>query len=180
VSGLEIVFGALAVLAVAAALLAVTSPKVVHCALWLVVCLGSVAGVYLVLGAEVVALVQLLVYIGAVVVLVIFALMLTRAPIAASRDLDAGLPQRIAAGVAGAAVAVVVGGTLMVVSGDTVIGVDADRGSPEAVGAAIFGGWLLPFELLSVLLLAALVAALAISRTDDDQPAPPEEKEPTP
>ena len=167
-SGLEIVFGAFAVLAVASGLLAVTSPKVVHCALWLVVSLGSVAGVYLVLGAEVVALVQLLVYVGAVVVLVLFALMLTRAPIAASRDLDAGPGQRAAAAVAAVAVAGVVGGTLMVVVGVTVIGVDAGRGDPRSVGAAVFGGWLLPFELLSVLLLAALVAALAISRTDDD------------
>ena len=133
-SGLEVVFGAFAVLAVASGLLAVTSPQVVHCALWLVVCLGSLAGVYLVLGAEVVALVQLLVYVGAVVVLVLFALMLTRAPIAASRDLDAGPGQRIAAAVAGLAVAGVVGGTLMVVAGDTVIGVDAGRGSPAAVG----------------------------------------------
>ncbi len=78
-SGLEILFIALALLTAAAGLLAVTSKRVVHCALWLVVCLGALAGVYLVLGAEVVALVQLLVYVGAVVVLVIFALMLTRA-----------------------------------------------------------------------------------------------------
>jgi NADH-quinone oxidoreductase subunit J len=169
VSGLEIVFGAFAVLAVASGLLAVTSPKVVHCALWLVVSLGSVAGVYLVLGAEVVALVQLLVYVGAVVVLVLFALMLTRAPIAASRDLDAGPGQRVAAAVAAGATALVIGGTLMVVAGDTVIDVDSTRGDAEAVGAAVFGGWLLPFELLSVLLLAALVAALAVSRTADDE-----------
>src|SRR5262249_43787739 len=87
VTGLEVAFGGLAVLAVSSALLAVTSPRVVHCALWLVVTLGSLAGVYLALGAEVVALVQLLVYVGAVVVLVLFALMLTRAPIRASRNL---------------------------------------------------------------------------------------------
>lgn len=163
-SGLEVVFGAFAVLAVASGLLAVSSPKVVHAALWLVVCLGSLAGVYLILGAEVVALVQLLVYVGAVVVLVLFALMLTRAPIAASRDLDAGPGQRIAAGIAGLALAGVVGGTLMAAAGDAVITVDADRGSAEGIGRAIFGGWVLPFELLSVLLLAALVAALAVSR----------------
>ena len=58
-----------------------TTRHVVHSALWLVVCLGTLAGCYLVLGAEFVALVQLLVYVGAVVVLVLFALMLTRAPI---------------------------------------------------------------------------------------------------
>ena len=57
-----------------------TTRHVVHAALWLVVCLGAVAGCYLVLGAEFVALVQLLVYVGAIVVLVLFALMLTRAP----------------------------------------------------------------------------------------------------
>lgn len=179
-SGLEVVFTAFAVLAVASGLLAVTSPKVVHCALWLVVSLGSVAGVYLTLGAEVVALVQLLVYVGAVVVLVLFALMLTRAPIAASRDLDAGPTQRIGAAVAALAVAGVVGGTLMVVAGDTVVEVDAGRGNPTRVGEAVFGGWLLAFELLSVLLLAALVAALAISRTDDDPLAGTEVEERTP
>jgi len=145
-------------------LLAVTSPRVVHCALWLVVCLGSLAGVYLVLGAEIVALVQLLVYVGAVVVLVIFALMLTRAPIEASRRLDAGPGQRAAAALAGIGLTVVLGGTLIYAFSDTTLDVQSNRGSAEKVGTAIFGGWVLPFELLSVLLLAALIAALAISR----------------
>lgn len=163
-SGLEVLFGALAVLTGGSGLLAVTSPKVVHCALWLVVSLGGLAGIYLVLGAEVVALVQLLVYVGAVVVLVLFALMLTRAPIGASRELDAPLPQRIAAAAVGLGLAGVLGSALVLVAGDTVITVDADRGAAGPVGQAVFGAWLLPFELLSVLLLAALVAALAISR----------------
>ena len=163
-TGLEIAFAALAVLAVASALLAVTSPRVVHCALWLVVTLGSLAGVYLTLGAEVVALVQLLVYVGAVVVLVLFALMLTRAPIRASRNLDAPPGQRLAAALAGGSLAALVGGTLMYAVGDTTLVVQQSRGSPLAVGQAVFGGWVLPFELLSVLLLAALVTALAVSR----------------
>jgi NADH:ubiquinone oxidoreductase subunit 6 (subunit J) len=145
-------------------LLAVTSPRVVHCALWLVVCLGSLAGVYLVLGAEIVALVQLLVYVGAVVVLVIFALMLTRAPIEASRRLDAGPGQRGAAALAGIGLTTVLAGTLIYAFADTTLEVHPGRGSAENVGVAVFGGWLLPFELLSVLLLAALIAALAISR----------------
>ena len=68
-SGLDVVFLGLAVLTAGSGLLAVTGSRVVHCALWLVVCLGSLAGVYLVLGAEIVALVQLLVYVGAIVVL---------------------------------------------------------------------------------------------------------------
>jgi NADH-quinone oxidoreductase subunit J len=150
---------------------------VVHCALWLVVSLGSLAGVYLVLGAEVVALVQLLVYVGAVVVLVIFALMLTQAPIEASRRLDAPPGQRVAAAVSGVALAAVLAGTLLYAVGDDTVRVDSTRGSARAVGTAVFGGWLLPFELLSVLLLAALVAALAISRP---VPASPTPASPTP
>ena len=166
-SGLEVVFIALAVLMVAAALAAATSRQVVHAALWLVVALGSLAGIYLVLGAEVVALVQLLVYVGAVVVLVLFALMLTRAPIGPRDDLDAPRGQRTVAAVAGVGVAVLLGGTLLAAVGDTQVKIDSNRGSAKAIGQAVFGGWVLPFELLSVLLLASLVAALAVSRGRD-------------
>jgi NADH-quinone oxidoreductase subunit J len=164
VTGLELLFLAFALLAAAAGLLAVTSRRVVHCALWLVVALGALAGVYLTLGAEVVALVQLLVYVGAVVVLVLFALMLTRAPIAAAAELDAPGGQRLAGALAGLALALLVGGSLLLVVGGHTIEVERGRGAPVPVGEAIFGGWVLPFELLSVLLLAALVAALAVSR----------------
>jgi NADH-quinone oxidoreductase subunit J len=173
VTGQEIVFIGAAVLAGASALLAVTSPRVVHSALWLVVCLGSLAGVYLVLGAEVVALVQLLVYVGAVVVLVLFALMLTRAPIEPSRNLDASLAQRAAAAVAAIAVAAILAGTLLVAVGDQRIPIDAGRGEARDLGLAIFGGWVLPFELLSVLLLAALIGALAVSRDPGGGENPP-------
>lgn len=165
-SGLEIVFAAFALLAWMSGLLAVTSRRVVHAALWLVVALGALAGVYLTLGAQVVAMVQLLVYVGAVVVLVLFALMLTRAPIGPHRDLDGPPGQRLAAAGAGIAVATLIGGTLYAAVQDTTVKPDLARGAAKPLGEAVFGGWLLPFELLSVLLLAALVAALAISRGD--------------
>jgi NADH:ubiquinone oxidoreductase subunit 6 (subunit J) len=164
VSGAEILFAAFALLAAAAALLGVGSRHVVHAALWLVVALGSLAGVYLVLGAEVVAMVQLLVYVGAVVVLVLFALMMTRAPIGVRNDLEAGRGQRLAAVVAGVAVAGLLGGTLLVAVGDSTIDPDVTRGAPEAIGRAVFGAWALPFELLSLLLLSALIGAIAVSR----------------
>jgi len=167
VSGGELVFAAFALLSGVSAVLAVTSRHVVHAALWLVVALGALAGVYLALGAEVVALVQLLVYVGAVVVLVLFALMLTRAPIGVRADLDAGPWRRLAAAVAGLAVAGLLGGTLVLAVGDSQVTPDLARGQARPLGQAIFGGWLLPFELLSVLLLAALVAALAVSRGAD-------------
>lgn len=165
-SGVEILFAAFALLAWTSGLLAVTGQRVVHAALWLVVALGALAGVYLTLGAQVVALVQLLVYVGAVVVLVLFALMLTRAPIGVHKDLDGPPGQRLAAAGAGIAVAALIGGTLYAAVGDTTVQPDLARGSAQPLGQAIFSSWLLPFELLSVLLLAALVAALAISRGD--------------
>ena len=160
----DVLFAAFALLSAGAALAAVTNRQVVHAALWLVVALGALSGVYLVLGSEMVALVQLLVYVGAVVVLVLFVLMLTRAPIGVRRDLDAGPVQRLAALAAGLGVAGLLGGVLLAALGRTTVRVDDSQGRAGALGEAIFGGWLLPFELLSVLLLAALVGALAISR----------------
>lgn len=165
-SGLDVALAALGLLTAAGGLLAVTTRNVVHAALWLVVALGGLAGVYLVLGAEVVALVQLLVYVGAVVVLVLFALMLTRAPIGPD-DVDAPLARRAAAAVAGGAVTGLVAVTLVGSAGGATADVDRSRGTAGSVGAALFGDWVLPFELLSVLLLASLVAAIAVSRTGD-------------
>src|SRR5664280_366424 len=72
---LDILFAAVGLITAASAILAVTTQQLVHAALWLVVTLGTLAGCYLILGAELVALVQLLVYVGAVVVLVLFELL---------------------------------------------------------------------------------------------------------
>lgn len=167
-SAADLAFAVFAVPTAVAALLAVTSRHVVHAALWLVLALGAVAGVYLVLGAEVVALIQLLVYVGAVVVLVLFALMLTRAPIGVRDDLNASPRRRLAAALAGLATAGLLGGTLLVAIAGTPGAVslvpDAATGLARPLGQAIFTGWVLPFELLSVLLLAALVGAIAVAR----------------
>ena len=102
-TSLDILFGATGLIVAASAVLAVTTPHLVHAALWLVVTLGTLAGSYLILGAELVALVQLLVYVGAVVVLVLFALMLTRAPVGPSPEHSSSAVQRIAAAVLGVA-----------------------------------------------------------------------------
>jgi NADH-quinone oxidoreductase subunit J len=168
----DVLFCLLGLLTAAAAILSVTSRQVVHAALWLVTALGALAGCYLVLGAEVVALVQLLVYVGAIVVLVLFALMLTRAPIGRSDEVDNPLLARVAAGI----VAVVGAGLLAVlllsvVGGRTVqveaTGTDQARSAAQPLARSLFGSWVLPFELLSLLLLAALVAALVLSRAVD-------------
>ena len=83
VNGQEVAFLILAVIGGLAGLLVVTSRNVVHAALYLVVALASVAGVYLLLAAPFVAFVQVIIYVGAIVVLILFGIMLTRAPSAA-------------------------------------------------------------------------------------------------
>ena len=153
---------ALGAVAVGSGALVVTSRHLVRSGLFLVISLGAVAGLYLVLGAELVAWVQVLVYVGAVVVLLLFAVMLTRAPIGPSTDLDrpAGPAALIGAGVG---------------FGLTALLADAFRwtryelpstGTAQHVGEQIFGAWVLPFEVLSILLLAALVGAVVLSRPD--------------
>jgi NADH-quinone oxidoreductase subunit J len=164
VSARDVLLMADALLAAAAAILAVTTRQVVHAALWLVVALGAIAGTYLLLGAEVIALVQILVYVGAVVVLVLFAMMLTRAPVGVSADVNNSLRQRILAAVVGLATTGLVAGALMTAYGGERITVDTGRSASQPLARSLFSSWALPFELLSLLLLAALVAAFAISR----------------
>ncbi len=156
----EVVFALLGLLALGSALLVVTTRQLVHAALWLVVTLGAVAGCYLVLAAEFVAWVQVLIYVGAVVVLLLFALMLTRAPTGPQRR-----PRRWRRAVPAAGVAALVAALLAV----TVVAAfrDASRprpgrrsAPPQVTGATLFRTWVLPFEVLSVLLLAALVGAI--------------------
>ncbi|HEX6919317.1 MAG TPA: NADH-quinone oxidoreductase subunit J [Actinomycetes bacterium] len=164
----EVLFGLLGVVAVGSALLVVTTRQLVHAALWLVVTLGSVAGCYLLLSAEFVAWVQVLIYVGAVVVLLLFGLMLTRAPIGVSDDLDAPVAQRVAAALtAGATAGVLVAALVAAFHGQRIdLGDDPSRGSSAAAGDALFRSWVLPFEVLSLLLLAALVGAIVLSRRD--------------
>jgi NADH-quinone oxidoreductase subunit J len=157
----DVLLCALGAVAVGSALLVVTTRHVVRAGLWLVVTLGSLAGCYLVLTAELVAWVQMLIYVGAVVVLLLFAVMLTRAPIGPSDDLDRPRWPALLVG-AGA------GGALAALLVDAFRGTyvdldDVEPGTAERVGAEIFREWVLPFEVLSVLLLAALIGTIVLS-----------------
>jgi len=170
-TSLDILFGAAGLVVAASAVLAVTTHHLVHAALWLVVTLGTLAGCYLILGAELVALVQLLVYVGAVVVLVLFALMLTRAPVGPSPEHSSSAAQRIAAAVLGAGTTVLLGSVLLPALGGEVLSTRA--GDTKAIATQLFSAWVWPFELLSVLLLMALIAALAVSRMPTTSPGSP-------
>lgn len=158
-TGLDIAFAATGVVTAASGALAVTSRQVVHAALWLVVSLLGLAGCYLVLGAELVALVQVLIYVGAVVVLVIVALMLTRAPIGPRREHSTSRTHRLLAALVGGGTGALVAAVLV----PTATRVEVRPGGTDELARQIFSTWVWPFELLSLLLLAALVGAFAVS-----------------
>ena len=150
-TALDVAFAAVGLITAASGLLAVTTRHVVHAALWLVVCLGAVAGCYLVLGAEFVALVQLLVYVGAIVVLVLFALMLTRAPIGPNAEISTSrLHRRPRRRRSAPASPPLLAAALLPLAGPAVERRDT---STALVAEQLFGTWVLPFEVLSLLLL---------------------------
>jgi NADH-quinone oxidoreductase subunit J len=164
VSGQELAFLVLALIGGLAGLLVVTSRNVVHAALYLVVALSSVAGVYLLLAAPFVAFVQVIIYVGAIVVLLLFGIMLTRAPVG-RRVLDNTPRARAGAFVVGAGVFVMLTVFLIDAFGGRRIANQAATAT-TALGDSIFRNYVLPFEAVSVLLLAALIGAIVLARRD--------------
>jgi NADH-quinone oxidoreductase subunit J len=163
VTAVEVLFVLLGVVTTGAAVMVAVTTNLVHAALWLVLSLGGVAGCYLLLAAEFIAWVQVLIYLGAVVVLLLFALMLTRAPTGSLPDLTSS-NKWVAAATALASAGLLVT-CFAVAYGDARIDIrDTDIGTAGAIGSTLFGSWVLPFEILSALLLAALVGAIVLSR----------------
>ena len=161
----EWIFTALAVVGVGAALALVTAKNVVHAALYLVVTLAMVGGVYLLLAVEFVAWVQVLIYVGAIVVLLLFGLMLTRAPIG-REALDN--QQRALSAVIGLGVLAGLGLLLWEPCREARIPIDR-TGSTADVGISLFQSFVLPFEVVSFLLLAALVGAIVLARKEEPE-----------
>lgn len=159
----NIAFGVIALVIIASALRVVTTNNVVHAALYLVMVLAGVGGLYFILGAEFVGTTQILVYIGAIIVLFLFGIMLTRAPIGGESDLDND--QRWIGGLIAVLLLAVIGYTLIDRFEDSELPVDTVTTTAQ-VSDAIFGTYLVPFEVISVLLLAALVGAIVVARRD--------------
>jgi NADH-quinone oxidoreductase subunit J len=155
----------------ASALMVVMSRNVVHSALYLVVTLLSVAGAFLLLGAEFLAWAQVLVYVGAVVVLILFGLMLTRAPIGP-------MPQESDIGPWFALVPS--GGLFAVLAyltyqsfGSTRIDIQIVRTS--ALAEQLYVAWAFPFMVLGFFLTVALIGAIVIARREEGEgPLSPE------
>jgi NADH-quinone oxidoreductase subunit J len=163
-------FWIIAAVMVTAAIGVVTMKNIVHAALALVVVLAGVAAQYILLQAEFLGIVQVLIYIGAVIVLFLFGIMLTRAPMRRSAEYDND--QRPLAG----AVALLIFGVLAYLLADQFGG--AWTGSPadklhlvqptqtSAIADSIFRSYVVAFEAVSMLLLAALIGAIVLARRD--------------
>jgi NADH:ubiquinone oxidoreductase subunit 6 (subunit J) len=142
----------------------VTLRNIIHSAVAMMICFGSLAGMYALLGAPIVAAAQVLIYLGAISVLILFAIMLTQAG-------DANLPAPfhrqlpVAVVVALAMAGLVVWAVIQTDWGMTgeVVGAAVD-----AIAGALFTQYALPFEIISLLLLVAIIGAIYLARRPEE------------
>ena len=162
----EGIFYVVAAVTVLGALGVVLARNVVHSALFLILALLAVAGVFILLSAEFLAIVQILIYGGAVTILILFAMMLTRV-----RDMPQALdgPQRpFAALAAGAFMAISILSVLSAEwpgkSEDEITVVPFDE-----LSDVLFRNWAVPFEVASLVLLVALIGAIILARGEEGE-----------
>tara|TARA_Y100000817_G_scaffold295265_1_gene269806 strand:+ start:280 stop:777 length:498 start_codon:yes stop_codon:yes gene_type:complete len=159
----NVFFSIFALLMIVSALKVVTTKNIVHAALWLVLVLAGVASQFLLLGAEFIGVTQILVYIGAVIVLLLFGVMLTKASIGDEENIN--MPNRV--------IPAIIATLMFAVMSYSII--DSFRGkklptetvtNAATVSDSIFSDFIIPFEAVSVLLLAALIGAVVIARKE--------------
>ena len=160
----NIAFGILAAAIAFSAIRVVTTDNLVHAALYLVGVLAGAAGIYLLLAAEFLAVVQIIVYVGAIVVLFLFGIMLTKAQIGKAAHLT-GATWPVALVIA-LVLAGLLGYVLTKAFGNQKVSETRIIGSTAIVSDSIFGQYLIPFEVVSVLLLAALIGAIVLAKKD--------------
>lgn len=166
-----IYFGICAILTAGGGLWTVAAPNPIRGAMGLLSAILGIAGLYLMLAAEFLAVVQVAVYAGAVVVLFLFVIMLLGPSATSPPDARGAISRYFGAGlflVAGLAALVLV---LRFASGNTALLDPApEMGTVEAIGREMFSGSLIPFEVAGVLLLVAVVGAVAIARGRQPDP----------
>lgn len=156
-----VAFFVMAAITLGGALMAVAARNLIRAALGLIIALIGIAGIYFVLEAEFVAVVQILIYVGAISILILFAVMLTRGLM--KRDLPAQNSQWIAA----AFIALVLFAALLYVILNTkwrAVETQVAGDLIPKLGTELMTTYLLPFEAVSLLLLAALIGAIVIAR----------------
>jgi len=160
------VFIILGLFTVAGAIAALSLRNLIHCALALTVALGGLAALYLQLGSQFVGFAQILVYIGAVAILIVFAILLTRGSEASEKSiLSASWPSGIAVAIA---VFVVLGGTILR-SSITHQSLPEPTDVPvQHLGEQLMTKYLLPLEVIGLLLTAALIGAVIIAMQEKE------------
>ena len=162
-SWLALGFWSFAALAIVPGVFILLSRNIIRAAFWLLAALLGFAGLYLIIGADFLAFTQILVYVGGILVLILFGVMLThKDPLFLRRSKQTGtwLPGALAGGL-------ILAGTLTVALGT---GWKVNEAAPEPgpttalIGDLLMTKFILPFEVVSVLLLAALVGAAYVAR----------------
>ncbi len=159
----DVLFVILAATMLGSALLVVTLRDIIRCGIALVVSFGALAGIYVLLGAPLVAAAQVLVYIGAIAVLILFAVMLTQAKNAPVRLVfqTQALPAAVAAIVLAVIVALSVTATDWGEAGARI------ATGTQALARLLFTDYVLPLEVVSVLLLAAVIGGVYLAKRED-------------
>jgi NADH-quinone oxidoreductase subunit J len=161
----QIVFYMLAALSVLSALFVVFSKSPIYSVLWLIVCFFSIAGHYVMLNAQFLAIVHIIVYAGAIMVLMLFTVMLLNL----NKETEPHKPAMLKGA------AIVTGGLLMLVLLAAMRSVQpapyvapekADVGFVQNVGMKLFTDFLLPFEMTSVLFIAAMIGAVVLAKKE--------------
>lgn len=159
--GIAIAFWVLAAVIIGAALAVVLGRNIFRAALFLVLCFFTIAGIFVILSADFLAGVQVLIYVGAIGVLIIFAIMLTRETQRGSPSGRLRLPALIA-GLLFLATMVFV-----IVSTDwQIVAEIPTEPTTSGIATALFSkeGFVLPFEIAAALLLAAIIGAIVLVR----------------
>lgn len=163
----DALFWILAAIMIGAGLLVVTMRDIIRCGLAMIVCFGALAGIYVLIGAPLIGAAQVIVYIGAISVLILFAIMLTQtkdAPSALVFQTQAG-----AAAVASVIVAVVI--ALAVSSTDWGALEERVRVATASMSEVLFTDFVFPFEIVSVLLLAAVIGGVYLAKREPGGPS---------
>lgn len=163
----DALFWILASIMIGSGLLVVTMRDIIRCGLAMIVCFGALAGIYVLIGAPLIGAAQVIVYIGAISVLILFAIMLTQ-----TKDAPARLvfqTQAGAAAIASVIVAVVI--ALAVSATDWGEFAERVRVSTDAMSTMLFEDFVFPFEIVSVLLLAAVIGGVFLAKREPGGPS---------
>ena len=163
----DALFWILAAVMLGSGLLVVTMRDIIRCGLAMMVCFGALAGIYVIIGAPLIAAAQVIVYIGAISVLILFAIMLTQTKAAPSRLVfqTQAVPAAISSIVIAIVIALAVGAT------DWGEAPARIRLATAALSQVLFRDFVLAFEIVSVLLLAAVIGGVFLAKREPGGPS---------